>query len=129
MIRINVKNLYMLDDGAGGGGYPLREQSKDQKQQAKFKLNLWYGLSLRIIALFVTAIIVSYTPELFSLRDIFGDKPYPDDGRYHRTGFIDEEWNWGYRHYLYFLMCLCLFIVQAVRLGMWIDKNKDDFKP
>jgi hypothetical protein len=118
----------MLDDGAGGG-HPIREQGKDQKQQAKFKLNLWYGLSLRIIALFVTAIIVSYTPELFSLRDIFGDKPYPDDGRYHRTGFIDEEWNWGYRHYLYFLMCLCLFIVQSVRLGMWIDKNKDDFKP
>lgn len=128
MIRtINVKNLYMLNDGAGGGGYPIQEQSKDQKQKAKFKLNLWYGLSLRIIALFVTAIIVSYTPELF--RDIFGDKPYPEDGRYHRTGFIDEEWNWGYRHYLYFLMCLCLFIVQAVRLGMWIDKNKDDFKP
>lgn len=93
------------------------------------KLNLWYGLSLRIIALFVTAIIVSFSPEL--LRDFFGDVQYvPNEwGHVFSGGIIDEKWDWGYRHFLYFYMCLCLFIVQAVRLVKWINKNEKEFKP
>lgn len=97
-------------------------------KNTKIKLNLWYGLSLRVIALFLTAMIVSFSPELF--RDFFGDEMYIPDryGYISSHDFIDDKWNWGYRHYLYFIMCLCLFIIQAVRLFMWIDDNKNDFK-
>jgi hypothetical protein len=90
------------------------------------KINLWYGLSLRVIALFVTAMITSFSPELF--RDLFGDVLYNPDKTYGR-GWIDDKWDWGFRHYLYFWMCFILFVIQAVRLCMWIDKNKNDFKP
>jgi hypothetical protein len=92
------------------------------------KLNPWYGLSLRIIALFFVAMIVSYSPELF--RGFLGDTPIVADGCGIKFGgMIDADWDWGYRHRLYFLMCIALFIVQAWRLFMWIDKNKNEFKP
>lgn len=91
------------------------------------KINKWYGLSIRVIALFVTAMIVSFSPTFF--RSFFDDYLYtPDDSSYSR-GFFDKEWHWGYRHYLYFWMCVILFIIQAVRLGMWVDKNAKEFKP
>ena len=91
------------------------------------KNNKWYGLSLRIIALFVTAMVVSFSPEL--LRDFFGDKlVLPDEYGYKwGKGFIDQDWDWGYRHYLYFLMCVALFIVQAARLISWIQKYSKEF--
>lgn len=94
------------------------------------KLNLWYGLSLRIIALFVTAMVVSFSPELF--RGFFGDTMYVADKfgyMPHSYDWVDNKYDWGYRHVLYFLMCIALFIVQAVRLFMWIDKYKSEFKP
>jgi len=84
-------------------------------------ISIWYKLSLRIIALFFTAMIVSFSPEL--LRGFFGDTPSSSG-----YGMIDENWNWGFRHTLYFLMCICLFFVQAIRLAMWIDENKKEFK-
>ncbi len=103
----------------------------NSNKEHKFKINLWYGLSFRIILLFVTAMLVSFSPELF--RGFFGDELYPpDDGHYLRgrdNSWIDDKWDWGYRHFLYFFMCIFLFIVQAVRLIMWIYENKDDFKP
>ena len=74
----------MLDEG-GGNRFP--SETKTEKPKTKMKWTdenrhlLWYGLSLRIIALFITAMIVSFSPELF--RDIFGDALYPDpDNKY-----------------------------------------------
>lgn len=91
------------------------------------KLNAWNGLSLRIIALFATAMLVSYSPAL--LRGFFDDTFIQLDSFGYRlgTGFIDKEYNWGYRHYLYFYMCVALFVVQASRLYKWVRKNEDDF--
>jgi hypothetical protein len=93
------------------------------------KINVWYGLSLRVIALFVTAMIVSFSPELF--RGLFGDTLIIENeyGHKYGGGMIDTDWDWGYRHYLYFIMCFALFAIQAVRLGKWIDKYGKDFKP
>jgi hypothetical protein len=93
------------------------------------KLNRWYALSLRVIVLFVTAMLVSFSPEL--LRGFFGDELYVAD-KYgympHTYDWVDEKWDWGFRHKLYFCMCICLFIVQAVRLFVWVDKNIEGFK-
>lgn len=96
----------------------------------KPQLNAWNGLSLRIVALFATAMLVSYSPDL--LRGFFEDKYIQPDPIFDRRiggGLIDNEWDWGYRHYLYFFMCVTLFIVQAARLMKWIDKNKTRFEP
>jgi hypothetical protein len=92
------------------------------------KINKWYALSLRVIGLFVTAMIVSFSPEL--LRDFFADELYKVDSsgyNWHHS-LVDDDWSWGYRHYLYFFMCLALFIIQAVRLFKWIEKYSDEFK-
>ncbi len=93
------------------------------------KLNAWNGLSLRIIALFATAMLISYSPDY--LRGFFEDTYIEPDRLGYRFGggMFDKEWSWGYRHFLYFLMCLALFIVQAARLFKWIGKNEDRFKP
>lgn len=95
----------------------------------KFKIKSWNGLSIRIIALFATAMLVSYSPTL--LRDFFGDtinKPDELGYRWHK-GLMDEEWDWGYRHYLYFWMCVCLFFVQVARLWKWVESSDRDFTP
>jgi hypothetical protein len=125
-----MKRYYMLNEGGGmrdfqNEGFPPSHTKKEKKE--KMKLNLWYGTSLRIIALFVTAMLVSFSPELF--RGFFGDSIYPDPNYKYGHGFIDQKWDWGYRHYLYFIMCVFLFIVQACRLVKWIDENKNEFKP
>ncbi len=93
----------------------------------KITLSAWNGLSLRIIALFATAMLVSYSPNL--LRDFFCDELIkPDSGHSFAIFTMDEKWNWGYRHYLYFYMCVALFFVQVARLIKWIDKNGERFK-
>lgn len=93
------------------------------------KLNKWYGLSLRVVALFATAMLVSFSPDY--LRGFFCDiQLLPDKWGYISThGMIDEYWDWGYRHFLYFYMCLILFFIQAARLIMWVHEYKDEFKP
>lgn len=96
-----------------------------------FKIKSWNGLSLRIIALFATAMLVSYSPAL--LREFFEDKFITPDAHGYRWTHsflgIDEEWDWGYRHYLYFIMCLALFFVQAARLIKWVSSEDRDFTP
>jgi len=94
----------------------------------KFKIhNDWNGLSLRIIALFATAMLISYSPDY--LRTFFADSLYPADQGHYGRGFIDCDWSWGYRHHLYFFMCLALFFVQTARLFKWCDDSNRDFKP
>ena len=94
------------------------------------KLNSWNGLSLRIIALFSTAMLMSYSPDLFR-GWLFEDTYIEPDRLGYRFGggIIDEKWDWGYRHYIYFYMCLFLFLVQAARLFKWINKKENKFEP
>jgi hypothetical protein len=33
--------------------------------------------------------------------------------RYINEGHI-SQWHWGYRHWLYFIMCITLFVIQVV---------------
>lgn len=94
----------------------------------KWKIaNDWNGLSLRIIALFATAMLVSYSPDY--LRDFFEDQHYSTNQSQYGRGFFDCSWSWGYRHYLYWWMCVALFVTQAVRLFTWIIDNKREWKP
>lgn len=87
----------------------------------------WMKLSLRIILLFATAMLVSFSPEY--LRLFFGDVSIQptEFGSYFGGGMIDQHWNWGFRHYLYFYMCISLFFVQVIRIFTWIQTNNNKF--
>jgi len=89
------------------------------------KISDWTELSLRIIALFVTAMAVSYSPDY--LREFFTDTKKPE-GLHYYSGIIDEYWDWGFRHYLYFSMCLALFAVQAIKIIKWSGSSERTFK-
>lgn len=80
----------------------------------------WMRLSLRVILLFATAMLVSFSPPY--LRDFFQDSVSE-----HKWGF-DNGYDWGFRHYLYFWMCVILFLIQAIRIFTWIVENDDKFK-
>jgi hypothetical protein len=83
----------------------------------------WEWLSLRIITLFALAMLISFTPDL--LRGFFGDELYVPQGVFssNSSGFFDNKWVWGFRHYLYFWMCIILFIIQSVRINKWLEKK------
>ena len=99
-----------------------------------------YIISLRVIALFVIEILVSFIPEY--LHDFFGDwickgsgigKYFPaDDNNYAHTVYNGcmyggeshtSETHWGYRPWLFFTMGIILFIIQAFDIIVYIDKE------
>ena len=90
------------------------------------KFTDWEKISLRVIGLFATAMLASYSPMF--LRGFFGDTPNSPDslGLIWHGGFFDEQWSWGFRHYLYFWMCVILFLIQAVKIIKWISTRNDD---
>ncbi len=87
----------------------------------RFKITDWEKLSIRVILLFSTAMLVSFSPEF--LRGFFGDTAY-EEGR--TRGMFDDKYDWGFRHFLYFWMCIVLFIIQAVKIAKWIIERSDD---
>lgn len=107
--------------------------------------NTWYiKLSLNIAAVFIVVIALSYIPAEYP--KLFGD--WLCEGRIYKSDYTDGHtiikgiekgcdytcgnitnhnptWHWGYQHWLWFLMGLCLFVVQAFRVGEIINnKNK-----
>lgn len=71
-------------------------------------------VSIRIIAMFSVAILISFIPEMFP--DFFGD--WSCNGcNYGEAGYSrihKPSTHWGYRHYLFFIMGAVLFIVQTI---------------
>lgn len=87
------------------------------------KMTDWTVLSLQVIGLFVTAMLVSFSPEL--LRGFFGDVLYNTDKYSYHHDWVDDKYDWGFRHYLYFYMCLVLFGIQAAKIIKWCIKVSD----
>lgn len=95
-------------------------------------------ISVRIIALFTAAILISLIPEHF--HSFFGDwycegakLGKPDEfGFEHIEGCLylpsrhNAEWHWGYQHWLFFLMGLSLTIVQIFDITKLIKQNGKD---
>lgn len=91
-------------------------------------------ISIRIILLFVTAIFLSFIPDyLFSF---FGDWYCSGSGDYTRHDYIKiwqkcdytdefhlQSWHWGYRHWLYLSMGICLAIIQIADVFILINKT------
>lgn len=107
----------------------------------KTKNNFYTRLSLQIVAVFVTVMLASFIPD--AVPEFFGDvscegriahestNPYsktytgcswgPDDVEHAPT------YHWGWRHWVWMLMGIVLFIVQCVRIIDFIinSQNKE----
>lgn len=78
------------------------------------KTKAFLGIAWRIVLLFTIAMLFTFIPE--QLRDFFGDTPViKADGWYSRS-FVEDDWNWGVRHYWYFWMMFFLFILSLISL-------------
>ena len=82
----------------------------------EMKITDWEKLSLKVILLFATAMLISYSPQF--LRGFFNDTLYTDQVHH---DLFDTAWNWGFRHYLYFWMNIILFIIQIARIVKWVE--------
>ena len=94
----------------------------------KYKMGAWTELSIRIIMLFVTAMVISFTPQY--LRGFFGDTAFAIDPAHSwrsSDGMIDTYFVWGFRHYLYWFMCISLFIVQVFKIIVWVTNESKRF--
>ena len=90
-------------------------------------------ISIRIIAIFICAIFFSLIPDEFP--SFFGD--IHCNGRdYMGMQYVSQYTgcnygqyshgdtnHWGYRHWLFFLMGISLFVVQVVSIVYFIDKK------
>ena len=97
------------------------------------KNKVYLGIVIRIVLLFATAMAFTFIPDY--LRDFFGDTKHiceikvTDWGDYCKDhGDIDQYWNWGARHFWYFIMCILLFTLSLVNVVIsvfnLVDKNK-----
>lgn len=97
------------------------------------KLSKTTKISIRIVALFITAMLMSFIPDLFP--DFFGDWTCIGTTGFNRetvayTGCVhggyshSPEVHWGYRHFLYFFMGLSLAMVQVVDIVNFISKDE-----
>ena len=90
-------------------------------------------ISLRVILLFIVAMLTSLLSEY--LRSFFGDwkcigsgnptnnicNPIYQYCNYGEYGFHKSTWHWGYRHWLYLIMCIVLFIIQVIDLFSFMN--------
>ena len=98
------------------------------------KISIYTKLSFNIVAIFVVVILMSLVPDQFP--DFFGDWHCAGKAWGKETeSYIGCDyggawphlpaWHWGYQHWLWFLMGICLFIVQIARISTIIaDNNK-----
>ncbi len=105
-------------------------------------MNTYNKVSINIIALFAIAILLSFIPEF--AHGFFGDwfckgaiyVPSTENMGGHLTGcaynsglthdITDQHapsWHWGYRHWLYLSMGICLAIVHVIRIGFIINNG------
>lgn len=87
------------------------------------KFSFWEQLSIRIIVLFVVAMLVSYVPQL--MPGFLGDWQCNDTSFHMGDHYNSPHWHWGWRHWLWMFMCLCLFITQSVRIIIFISKKRN----
>lgn len=87
------------------------------------KHGLYFGITTRLIFLFVLAMFATFIPE--HLREFFGDK--------YNSGYcndnLDPCYVWGARHFWYWFLMFFLFVLSAINLIMHIDRLIDHYYP
>ncbi len=90
--------------------------------QPFFNMKIYTNISLRIIIIFALAIGLSFIPDNF--HSFFGDRFCKGNCLSLQTPH-EPEWHFGYRHILWILMGLCLFLVQFIRIVSIINKYNE----
>lgn len=89
------------------------------------KINFWISVSFQVVAIFAVGIGLSFVSD--QMHGFFGDE-YHLTSMKCWTGMVYEpnipHYHWGYRHILWFCMGWCLFLLQVVRLIMFINNKK-----
>lgn len=83
---------------------------------------LFLFIALRIFFLTNLLLLIAYLPN--QLRDFFGDTKASD----YAFGFFDNEWNWGFLHYIYFMNTSILFILLFINILSNIEKEVKKYK-
>lgn len=96
------------------------------------EVSFWEKLSIRIVVLFLIAILSTFIPDY--LHSFFGDwlckgsgnilLGMPYEYQYCNYGdwrFHNPMWHWGWRHWLWCFMCITLFIVNTIRIVHFIN--------
>lgn len=81
-------------------------------------------ISFRIIIAFSVAILMSFIPELF--RDFFGDEFCRIYGYHYDMVYNTDHYHWGWRHWLFLFMGICLFIIQIIDIANHIQKYENN---
>lgn len=100
---------------------------------------LYILISFRIILLFTTAILMSfipdYLPEIFDVKCGGSQQTFNlGSYRYQCSGIMTDsdmiphkpQYHWGYRHFLFCLMGICLFILQAGEIIIKLNENTNN---
>ena len=94
------------------------------------KLSKHNRIAIQIVFTFSTGILSTYVPELF--RDFFGDWmcqgnfnwKNTTECNYLNTSIHDPQWHWGWRHWLWAMMGLCIFVLQFFNVIRIIDEKE-----
>lgn len=78
------------------------------------KPQVYFGIAIRIILLFAVGIAMTFvTPHM---RTFFNDTPHIGMA----TTVMDEDWDWGIRHYWFHFMLILLFALSAINIMVGI---------
>ena len=89
------------------------------------KINKTQKISLKVILLFTIAIFSTFVGDY--LHSFFDDSYCTIiDCRYMDTRHSLPQWHWGYRHWLYLVMCITLFVIQVIDIISFADSNQTD---
>lgn len=88
------------------------------------KITKFEKVTLIIVLTFSIAILMSFIGD--SLHNFFGDYYCTITNCKYAGAFAGHEWptyHWGWRHWLFMLCGLCIFIVQLTRVIIIIDND------
>lgn len=99
--------------------------------------NTYTNIQVRIIIIFICAMFYSFIPEF--VREFFDDTHcktgsglwiYGSNvaGHFQYCNYSNHSheaghWHWGYRHWLFMSMGICLSVVQIISLIVYVDKK------
>lgn len=84
------------------------------------KPKLFFLIAIRIIIFFSIMMALSFVPE--HLRDFFGDKLMDKQtlNECHGRSCMDDMYEWGARHYMYFWGVVILMILSLIDMVVFI---------
>jgi hypothetical protein len=95
----------------------------------------YFFLSLQVLLIFAVLIFASLIPDIFP--KFFGDWFCNGRTKFNENvasishctngqGYHSSTWHWGYRHWLFMFMGLCLFVIQVIRLIQYINAKTSE---